>query len=195
VHAYPGGGGDYQVASENLGSAGGGVVASALLVDYVLTVAVSVSAAVDNLISAFTGLAEHRVALALLLVAFLTAMNLRGVKESGRFFAVPTYGFVLGVVAMIVYGLVQVAGGDAPVAESAAYEVVPEDGKSALTGLALALLALRAFATGCTALTGVEAIANGVPAFRSPKSRNAATTLALMGGIAAAMFIGSPPWP
>jgi amino acid transporter len=190
VHAYPSGGGDYQVASENLGHRAGGVVASALLVDYVLTVAVSVSAGVDNIISAFTGLAEHRVALALLLVAFLTAMNLRGVKESGRFFAVPTYGFVLGVVAMIVYGLVQVAGGDAPVAESAAYEVVPEDGKSALTGLALALLALRAFATGCTALTGVEAIANGVPAFRSPKSRNAATTLALMGGIAAAMFIG-----
>jgi amino acid transporter len=190
VHAYPSGGGDYQVASENLGHRAGGVVASALLVDYVLTVAVSVSAGVDNIISAFHGLAEHRVALALLFVAFLTAVNLRGVKESGKVFAVPTYGFVLGVLAMIVYGLVRTFGGDAPVAESAGYEVVPEEGKAGLTGLAFALLALRAFATGCTALTGVEAIANGVPAFRSPKSRNAAATLALMGAIAAVMFIG-----
>jgi amino acid transporter len=190
VHAYPSGGGDYQVASENLGHRAGGVVASALLVDYVLTVAVSVSAGVDNLISAFQGLAEHRVALALLFVAFLTAVNLRGVKESGKVFALPTYGFVLGVFVLIGYGLAQTFGGDAPVAESAGYQVVPEEGKAGLTGLAFALLALRAFATGCTALTGVEAIANGVPAFRSPKSRNAATTLALMGAIAAAMFIG-----
>ena len=190
VHAYPSGGGDYQVASENLGHRAGGVVASALLVDYVLTVAVSVSAAVDNLISAFTGLADHRVALALLSVALLTALNLRGTNESGKLFAIPTYGFVLGVLGMIVYGLVQVLGGDAPVAESAGYEVVPEQGKAGLTGLAFALLALRAFATGCTALTGVEAIANGVPAFRKPKSRNAASTLALMGGLVITMFLG-----
>ena len=190
VHAYPGGGGDYQVASENLGHRSGGIVASALLVDYVLTVAVSVAAGVDNIISAFTGLADHRIALALLCIAFLTAMNLRGVKESGRVFAVPTYGFVIAVLGMIGYGLVQAAGGDAPVAESAGYQVVPEEGSAGLTGLAFALLALRAFATGCTALTGVEAIANGVPAFRSPKSRNAAATLALMGGLAATMFIG-----
>ena len=190
VHAYPDGGGDYQVASENLGRRGGGVVASALLVDYVLTVAVSVSAGVDNIISAFQGLADHRVALAVGFVAFLTAMNLRGVKESGRAFAIPTYGFVLGVFAMIVYGLVQAAGADVPLAESAAYDVVPEEGQAGLTGLAFAFLALRAFATGCTALTGVEAIANGVPAFRRPKSRNAATTLALMGGLAVTMFVG-----
>jgi amino acid transporter len=190
VHAYPSGGGDYQVASENLGPRSGGIVASALLVDYVLTVAVSVSAGVDNAISAFRGLAEHRIALALLLVAFLAAMNLRGVKESGRTFAVPTYGFVLGVLVMIGYGLVRAAMGDPPVAESAAYEVVPEEGKAGLTGLAFAFLALRAFATGCTALTGVEAIANGVPAFRRPKSRNASSTLALMGLLVAAMFVG-----
>jgi amino acid transporter len=130
VHAYPSGGGDYQVASQNLGHRAGGVVASALLVDYVLTVAVSVSAGVDNIISAFDGAGRPPVALALLFVAFLTAMNLRGVKESGRFFAVPTYGFVLGVVAMIVYGLVQAAGGDAPVAESAATRWCPRTARA-----------------------------------------------------------------
>jgi amino acid transporter len=190
VRAYPSGGGDYEVASVNLGRRSGGVVASALLVDYVLTVAVSVSAGVDNIISAAQGLAEHRVALALGFVAFLTAMNLRGVKESGKAFAIPTYGFVLGVGSMIAYGLFQAITGDAPQAESASYTVVPEEGKAGLTGLAFAFLALRAFASGCTALTGVEAIANGVPAFRKPKSRNAATTLALMGGIAMTMFVG-----
>jgi amino acid transporter len=190
VRAYPTGGGDYEVASVNLGKRAGGVVASALLVDYVLTVAVSVSAGVDNIISAFQGLAEHRVLLALGFVAFLTAMNLRGVKESGRAFAVPTYGFVLGVLVMIAYGLVQTLTGAEPTAESAGYSVRPEPGMSELTGVAFVFLALRAFATGCTALTGVEAIANGVPAFRRPKGRNAATTLALMGALAMTMFVG-----
>ena len=190
VHAYPTGGGDYEVASKNLGRRSGGIVASALLVDYVLTVAVSVSAGVDQIISAVDGLADHRVALALGFVGLLTALNLRGVKESGRLFAVPTYGFVLGVAGMIAYGLFQAFTGDAPQAESAAYTVVPEDGKDGLTGLAFLFLALRAFASGCTALTGVEAIANGVPAFEKPKSKNAATTLALMGGIAMSMFVG-----
>jgi amino acid transporter len=190
VRAYPSGGGDYEVASVNLGRRSGGIVASALLVDYVLTVAVSVSAGVDNIISAAEGLAEHRVALALGFVALLTAMNLRGVKESGKAFAIPTYGFVLGVGSMIAYGVFQSLTGDVPQAESAAYAVVPEEGKAGLAGLAFAFLALRAFASGCTALTGVEAIANGVPAFRKPKSRNAATTLALMGAIAMSMFIG-----
>jgi amino acid transporter len=190
VRAYPTGGGDYEVASKNLGKGAGGVVASALLVDYVLTVAVSVSAGVDNIISAFEGLADHRVTLAIGFVVFLTAMNLRGVKESGRLFAVPTYGFVLGVGTMILYGLYQALTGDAPQAESAGYTVVPEDGQDQLAGLAFVFLALRAFASGCTALTGVEAIANGVPAFRKPKSKNAATTLALMGGIAMTMFVG-----
>jgi len=190
VHAYPSGGGDYEVATKNLGPKSGVVVASALLVDYVLTVAVSVSAGVDNIISAAAGLADHRILLALGFVVFLTAMNLRGVKESGKAFAVPTYGFVLGIMTMIVYGVYQSVTGDAPQAESAAYTVVPEEGGTGLTGLAFAFFALRAFASGCTALTGVEAIANGVPAFRKPKSKNAATTLALMGGLAMTMFIG-----
>ena len=190
VRAYPTGGGDYEVASKNLGRRSGGIVASALLVDYVLTVAVSVSAGVDNVISAFTGLADSRVLLALGFVTLLTALNLRGVKESGKIFAVPTYGFVLGVGTMILYGVYRAVTGDAPQAESAAYQVVPEPGQDQLTGLAFAFLALRAFASGCTALTGVEAIANGVPAFRKPKSKNAATTLALMGVIAMSMFVG-----
>ncbi len=190
VHAYPSGGGDYEVASENIGRKSGVVVASALLVDYVLTVAVSVSAGVDNIISAVEGLADHRILLALGFVAFLTAMNLRGVKESGKAFAVPTYGFVLGILTMIGYGVLQAVTGAAPQAESAGYEVLAEDGSVGLTGLAFAFFALRAFASGCTALTGVEAIANGVPAFRKPKSRNAAATLALMGGLAMTMFVG-----
>ena len=190
VHAYPSGGGDYEVASQNLGPKSGVVVASALLVDYVLTVSVSVSAGVDNIVSAVEGLADSRILLALGFVAFLTAMNLRGVKESGKAFAVPTYGFVLGILTMILYGVYQAATGEAPQAESAAYSVVPEEGGTGLTGLAFAFFALRAFASGCTALTGVEAIANGVPAFRPPKSRNAATTLALMGGLAMTMFVG-----
>jgi amino acid transporter len=190
VHAYPSGGGDYEVATKNLGPRSGVVVASALLVDYVMTVAVSVSAGVDNIISAAAGLVDHRVALALGFVAFLTAMNLRGVKESGKAFAVPTYGFVLGIFTMIVYGVLQAATGSTPQAESAAYVVIAEEGEVGLTGLAFVFFALRAFASGCTALTGIEAIANGVPAFRKPKSKNAATTLALMGGLAMTMFVG-----
>ena len=190
VHAYPSGGGDYEVATKNLGPRSGVVVASALLVDYVMTVAVSVSAGVDNIISAASGLADHRVALALGFVAFLTAMNLRGVKESGKAFAIPTYGFVLGIFTMIVYGVFQAVTGEAPQAESAAYSVIAEEGEVGLTGLAFVFFALRAFASGCTALTGIEAIANGVPAFRKPKSKNAATTLALMGGLAMTMFVG-----
>jgi amino acid transporter len=190
VRAYPTGGGDYEVATKNLGRRPGVVVASALLVDYVMTVAVSVSAGVDNIVSAFTGLADIRVPIALLLVAFLTAMNLRGVKESGRVFAVPTYGFLLGIGALIAYGLLRALTGDAPQAESASFDIRPETTEDALVGVALVFFVLRAFAVGCTALTGVEAIANGVPAFQKPKGRNAASTLALMGLAAASMFVG-----
>ncbi|MCK9900852.1 APC family permease [Frankia sp. Cpl3] len=187
VHAYPSGGGDYEVASVNLGPRAGLMVGSALLVDYVLTVAVSVSAGVANLTSAATGLAEHKVLLASVLVVLLTLVNLRGVRESGSAFAVPSYAFIVGVLVMIVTGLVQTALGDAPRAESAGYEIHAEHD---YTGLLLVFLILRAFASGCTALTGVEAISNGVPAFRRPKSRNAATTLLLMGTIAVTMFVG-----
>ncbi|WP_222266195.1 APC family permease [Modestobacter marinus] len=191
VHAYPSGGGDYEVAMKNHGQFAGLVVASALLTDYVLTVAVSVSSGTDNIISAFPSLDEHRVAIAVSLVVLLVAANLRGVRESGKTFAVPTYLFISGILVMVVTGLVRDFLTDNPVvAESAGYSIEAEPGYTQLTGLALIFFALRAFASGCTALTGVEAIANGVPAFRPPKSRNAATTLALMGGIAATMFVG-----
>ncbi|MFB9366217.1 APC family permease, partial [Kitasatospora albolonga] len=145
---------------------------------------------VDNIISAFPGLDEHRVFLAVGFVALLTAMNLRGVRESGKAFAAPTYLFIGAMLLMIATGLVRLAFGDAPVAASAGYGITPEHGKDALAGIALLLLGLRAFASGCTALTGVEAISNGVPAFRAPKSRNAATTMAAMGIIAVVMFTG-----
>src|SRR3954462_3314615 len=191
VHAYPSGGGDYEVAMKNHGQFAGLVVASALLTDYVLTVAVSVSSGTDNIISAFPGLDRHRLAIAIGLIALLVAANLRGVRESGKTFAVPTYLFIGGIVVMIVTGLIRDFVTDNPVvAESAGYGIEPAPGYGKVAGLALVFFALRAFASGCTALTGVEAIANGVPAFRPPKSRNAATTLALMGGIAAAMFAG-----
>jgi amino acid transporter len=190
VHAYPSGGGDYEVATKNLGRFAGVTVASALLTDYVLTVAVSVSAGVDNIISAFTGLNQHRVLIAIGVVVLLTAINLRGLRESGTAFAIPTYLFTFGVVLMIVTGLVRAAVGHPAVAESAAWTIRPESNYATVGGLALVFFALRAFSSGCTALTGVEAIANGVPAFRKPKSKNAATTLLAMGTLAIAMFIG-----
>ncbi len=190
VHAYPSGGGSYEVVSRNLGARSGLVVAASLLVDYVMTVAVSVASGVDNIISALPSLADHRVELAVGFVVLLMAMNLRGVRESGKAFAAPTYLFIGGILLMVVTGLVRMLLGDAPVAASAAYGIVPEDGKDALAGLGLLMLGLRAFASGCTALTGVEAISNGVPAFRVPKSRNAAATMAVMGTTAVVMFIG-----
>lgn len=190
VRTYPSGGGSYEVASTNLGPSAGLVVAASLLVDYVMTVAVSVASGVDNIISAVPELAEYRVPMALGFVALLTAMNLRGVRESGRAFATPTYLFVGGVMIMIATGLLRYLVGDAPVAESARYGIEAEPGEANLTGLALVLLVLRAFSQGCTALTGVEAISNGVPAFRKPKPKNAATTMAVMGAISITMFAG-----
>src|SRR3954451_5022588 len=188
VHAYPTGGGDYEVASKNITPIAGVTVASALLVDYVMTVAVSVSSGVDNIISAATALAGHRELMAVRFVVLLAALNLRGLKESGKTFAVPTYAFAAGMLVMIAVGLGRVALGHDLVAESAHYGVLPSE--PGIAGLGLVFLALRAFASGCTALTGVEAIANGVPPFREPKSKNAATTLAAMGLLAMSMFVG-----
>ncbi|MDM7891356.1 APC family permease [Curtobacterium caseinilyticum] len=187
VKAYPSGGGDYEVAHRNLGEKAGLVVASALLVDYVMTVAVSVASGVDNIISALPGLDPFRIELAVAFVVLLAAVNLRGVRESSKAFAVPTYLFVGSVFVMVVTGLVRAAIGDAPVAESAAYTVRNVEHT---TQAAFVLLLLRAFASGCSALTGVEAIANGVQAFRRPKIRNAQTTLVLMGSIAIVLFVG-----
>ncbi len=186
IKAYPSGGGDYEVASKNLGEWAGVTVAAALLVDYVMTVAVSVASGVDNLISALPFLNEWRVAMAVGFVILLAGMNLRGIRESGRAFAVPTYLFAGSVGIMIIVGLVQTAMGHPPVAESAQYGVKAEG----IAQAAIVLLLLRSFASGCSALTGVEAIANGVPAFRKPKIDNARTTLMLMGGIAVTLFAG-----
>ncbi|MFF1867295.1 APC family permease [Kitasatospora herbaricolor] len=190
VYAYPSGGGSYEVVSTNLGPNAGLVVAASLLVDYVMTVAVSVASGVANIISALPSLADYRVEMAVGFVALLAAINLRGVRESGNAFAAPTYLFIAGMMLMIVTGLLRVAFGHTPVASSAQYTITPEHGKDTLAGLGLLLLGLRAFASGCTALTGVEAISNGVPAFQRPKSKNAATTMAAMGITAIVMFVG-----
>jgi amino acid transporter len=190
VRAYPSGGGSYEVVSVNIGPRAGLVVAASLLVDYVMTVAVSVASGVENIVSAVPALHPERTLLAVAFVALLATVNLRGLRESGRAFAAPTYMFIAGVFLMCATGLFRWIVGDAPVAESAAYGVQPVRGDENLTGLALLLLALRAFSSGCTALTGVEAISNGVPAFRKPKPRNAATTLGAMGLIAIVMFSG-----
>ncbi|MEV4867671.1 APC family permease [Streptomyces syringium] len=189
VHAYPSGGGDYEVANTNLGPKAGLTVASALLVDYVLTVAVSISSGIENLGSAVPFVIEHKTACAVGVIVLLTLMNLRGVKESGKLFAIPTYVFVGGVFLMIAWGIIRgVFMGDTMKAPTADYTIHAEH--QGLAGFALVFLLLRAFSSGCAALTGVEAISNGVPAFRKPKSKNAATTLALMGALAVTMFCG-----
>ncbi|MFV0372933.1 APC family permease [Microbacterium sp.] len=186
VKAYPSGGGDYEVARTNLGEIPGVVVASALLVDYVLTVAVSVASGVDNIISALPELDPWRVELAIGFVVLLVVVNLRGVREASRAFAIPTYVFIGSVGAMIVVGVVRWLLGDPPVASSAEFTVHAES----LSQAAVILLVLRAFSSGCSALTGVEAVSNGVQAFRTPKIQNAQQTLVLMGTIAILMFSG-----
>jgi amino acid transporter len=186
IKAYPSGGGDYEVARKNLGEKAGLIVASALLVDYVMTVAVSVASGVDNIISALPFLEPYRVWLAVFFVVLLAAVNLRGVSESSKAFAIPTYLFIASIAVMVVTAVVRTLLGDAPIAESA--DLVHE-GES-LTQAAFILLLLRAFASGCAALTGVEAISNGVPAFRRPKISNAQKTLVIMGSIAIVLFAG-----
>jgi amino acid transporter len=189
VHAYPSGGGDYEVAMTNLGSRAGLTVASALMVDYVLTVAVSVSSGVENIGSAIPWIGQNKVLVAIAIIVLLTVMNLRGVRESGTIFAIPTYAFVIGVLGMIAIGLFRIGVmGDTLRAPTADLEIRAE--QTGLAGFALVFLLLRAFSSGSAALTGVEAISNGVPAFRKPKSRNAATTLLMMVIIAVSMFGG-----
>jgi amino acid transporter len=190
VRAYPSGGGDYEVATTNLGQSAGLTVASALLVDYVLTVAVSISSAAQYGAAAIPALRGHETTAAVLAVAVLTAVNLRGVRESGTAFAIPTYVFMVAILGMGVWGLGRMLFGDLPDVESARFSVETQPAyEGGLATLAGALLLLRAFSSGCAALTGVEAISNGVPAFQKPKSRNAATTLALLGAIAVTMLM------
>ncbi|MEV6007386.1 APC family permease [Streptomyces sp. NPDC051976] len=188
VHAYPSGGGDYEVATTNLGPRAGLTVASALLVDYVLTVAVSVASGIENLGSAVPFFVSHKVLGAVGMIFLLMVMNLRGVRESGTVFAIPTYAFVFGVFCMIAWGIIKIATGHDMHAPTAGYTIHAEH--AGIGGFALFFLLLRAFSSGCAALTGVEAISNGVPAFKKPKSKNAATTLAAMGLLAVTMFCG-----
>ncbi|MFB7447395.1 APC family permease [Streptomyces sp. NPDC056194] len=186
-YAYPGGGGAYVVSAENLGRRAALTAASALLIDYVMTVAVSVVSGVAAITSAAPSLDGHAVSLSVSFVVVLAWLNLRGVRESGRWFAVPTYAFIAVVYLMFAVAAVRMATGTTIRAESAD---LPVEEVSTYSGIALVLLALRAFASGCTALTGVEAVSNGVPAFAKPKSRNAAMTLAIMGALSATMFFG-----
>jgi amino acid transporter len=190
VHAYPSGGGDYEVATVNLGRNAGVTVASALLVDYVLTVAVSISSGAQYAASAVGALSGHEASFASIMVVILMAINLRGIRESGTFFAFPTYAFMVAILGMCGYGLLRLARGDLPEVESADLTIIPDpDFSGSLTTFALLFLLARAFSSGCAALTGIEAISNGVPAFRKPKSRNAATTLLLLGLIAITMMM------
>ncbi|HZD23710.1 MAG TPA: APC family permease, partial [Acidimicrobiia bacterium] len=184
IKAYPDGGGAFIVANDNIGIRTGTVAASALLTDYVLTVSVSVAAGVAAITSAAPGLIPWRVEIALGFVALLTVANLRGVKEASTLFAAPTYLFVATVGIMLITGFVECLDGECPQAVSSGLTTEPEVGAIGL------FLVLRAFASGSTALTGVEAIANGVQAFREPKSHNAATTLGIMGAISISMFLG-----
>ena len=184
IKAYPDGGGAFIVANDNLGIRTGTVAAAALLTDYVLTVSVSVAAGVAAITSAAPDLIPWRVEMSLAFVALLTVANLRGVKEASTLFAAPTYLFVATVGALLVAGFVECFDGECPQAISSGVEV-----ESTVASVGL-FLVLRAFASGSTALTGVEAIANGVQAFREPKSHNAATTLGIMGAISISMFLG-----
>jgi amino acid transporter len=191
VRVYTSGGGDYEVATVNLGPLAGLGVASALLVDYVLTVAVSISSAAQYAATALPPLRGHQALLAVGAVLLLMAINLRGVRESGSLFAIPTYLFMFSILGMAAWGFVRYFVGEGlPLAESA--DLVPETESQLAAGmstLAGAFLLLRAFSSGCAALTGVEAISNGVPAFRKPKGKNAANTLLLLGVVAVTMSL------
>ena len=185
--AYPSGGGAYIVSKENLGERAALTAAAALLVDYVMTVAVSIVSGVVAITSAVTSLAPYAVELSVGAVVLLALVNLRGVRESGTAFAFPTYAFVVLTFVLLATGAYHAFTGGVPNAPSAN---LPLQKTTAVGGVLTLLLCLRAFASGCTALTGVEAISNGVPAFKPPKSKNAATTLVIMGALAISMFSG-----
>jgi amino acid transporter len=187
VQAYPSGGGSYIVASDNLGERPAVIAASALLIDYVLTVAVSIAAGVAALVSAFPGLHAALIPLNIGFIMLIAWANMRGVRESGMFFALPSYGFVLGMLAMIGVGVFRVWGSDHP-----AQTVVADAGVvGSEMHFAFVLILLRAFSAGCVALTGVEAISNGVPAFRPPESRNAVLCLRWLAAMMITMFLGT----
>lgn len=182
IRAYPNGGGAYIVARKNLGQHAGLVAAAALLIDYILTVSVSVAAGVAAITSAVPEVSDHRVLIGSAVIAVVTLINLRGVRESGRIFAIPTYAFIAMAFALLGVGAVRVATGSIS-------PVPPDQAMVATRGLGLFLI-LRAFSSGCAALTGVEAISNGVPAFQTPEAKNASNTLVWMGVILGTLFLG-----
>lgn len=199
IHAYPSGGGAYIVAKDNLGTLAGLVAAASLLVDYILTVAVSISAGVKALASALEGtrfeyLQDHRVLVCLLAVGAIAFVNLRGVRESGAIFAGPTYVFIASLLLLVGVGFYQYFTTGATIPAPSTVHFDGEVGAIAshdLRGFVLVWLVLRAFAAGCTALTGVEAISNGVPAFKRPESRNAAATLTWMAAVMTTLILGT----
>jgi amino acid transporter len=182
IHAYPSGGGAYIVAQDNLGTVAGLTAGAALLIDYVLTVAVSVCAGVEALVSAYPPLHPYQVMIGVIFIALITVANLRGVRESGMLFAVPSYLFIVSMFALIGVGIWRHAMGLPPA-------VAHHPQLASVQSLSL-ILVLRAFASGCSAMTGVEAVSNGVQAFRPPESRNASITLVWMAAILGALFLG-----
>ena len=194
VFAYPGGGGSYTVAAENLGTGAGLLAAGALLTDYVLTVAVSISSGVAAITSAYPTLATHTIALCIVSTTILAVVNLRGVRESGLAFSAPTYVFVVTMILLIATGVYRLLAGHGPAPSAGPIRIdalSARHGVSPLTAFGLSFLMLRAFAEGCVAMTGTEAISNGVGAFRTPSARNAATTLGWMAALLATFFIGT----
>lgn len=193
VYAYPGGGGAYLVAKENLGQTTGLVAASALLIDYVLTVAVSIAAGVAALTSAIPALLAHPVPLCWAAIGVVTLLNLRGMKESGTVFAFPTYGFIFSISLLVVYGLFRLYTGGLTPYDKLTPQLFPHPTVTVdphMIGTLGVFAVLRAFASGCTALTGIEAISDGVPAFHKPESKNAAITLGWMATILTTLFLG-----
>ncbi|MCK6597734.1 MAG: APC family permease, partial [Bdellovibrionaceae bacterium] len=182
ISAYPNGGGAYTVAKENLGTKAGLVAGAALLIDYVLTVAVSVAAGIENIGSAFPFIYAHREIFCILIIFILTIVNLRGIKDSSTIFAFPTYFFIFSFILMIAFGLYKVALGESPTPPDLiiheAYPVIPY------------FLLMKAFASGCSALTGIEAISNGVQLFKKPHAKNAKKTMLWMSAILGFLFLG-----
>ena len=193
IHAYPGGGGSYTVAHENLGKRAGLIAAAALLTDYVLTVAVSVSGGVAAITSAYPHLKPYTVSIGIGAILLLTIVNLRGVRESGAAFSLPTYAFIVMMCLLIGVGAWKALHGAPHIVVTAPLDVDPASARHGIdpTGFALIFLLMRGFAEGCAAMTGTEAISNGVQAFRAPSQRNAAITLSWMVAILTAFFLGT----
>lgn len=183
IHAYPHGGGSYTVAKENLGPFYGLIAAGSLLTDYVLTVAVSIAAGIEALVAVWPSISHYRVELCVISVVIVAYANLRGLRESGALFAGPTYLFITGLYVVVFYGMIKVFTAPVHVIIPTSYHLPAIDALGAL-------IILRAFSSGCSALTGIEAIANGVPAFRPPESKNAAATMSMMAFILATLVLG-----